>query len=57
MFRNDGRCACEIKSRISIAKDAFNKKKALLTRKMDLELRKKLVKVYVWSIALYGVAT
>jgi hypothetical protein len=35
----------------------FNKKKALFTRKLDLNLRKKLVKFYIWSIALYGAQT
>jgi hypothetical protein len=37
---NDGRCTCEIKSRIATAKAAFNKKRALFTSKMDLELRR-----------------
>jgi hypothetical protein len=37
-----------------MAKAAFNKKRALITSKLDLELRKKLVKCYTWSIALYG---
>jgi hypothetical protein len=37
-----------------MAKASFNKKMALFTNKMDLELMKKLVKRYVWSIALYG---
>jgi hypothetical protein len=45
---------CEIKSRIAMAKAAFNKKRALLSSKMDWELRKKPVKCYVWSVALYG---
>jgi hypothetical protein len=27
------------------------------TSKIDLELRKKLVKCYIWSIALYGAET
>jgi hypothetical protein len=52
-----GRCTCEIKSRIAMAKSAFNKKRVLFTSKMDLELRKKLVKCYIWSIALYGAET
>jgi hypothetical protein len=47
MLTNDGRCSCEIKSRISMAKNSFNKKRALINCKMDLELRKKLVKCYV----------
>jgi hypothetical protein len=29
MLTNDGRCACEIKSRIAMEKAAFNKKRAL----------------------------
>ena len=48
---------CEIKSRIAMAKAAFNKKKNLFTSKLDLNLRKKLVKCYVWSVALYGAET
>jgi hypothetical protein len=30
---------------------------ALFTSKMDLELKKKLVKCYIWSVALYGAET
>jgi hypothetical protein len=36
-----------------MAKAAFNKKRILLNSTLDLELKKKLVKCYVWSIALY----
>jgi len=57
ILTNDGRCTCEIKCRIAIAKAAFNKKRTLFTSKMDLDLKKKLVKCYVWSIALYGAET
>ena len=53
MLTNDGRCICEIKSRIAMEKVAFNKR-ALFTSTLDLELRKKLVKCYIWSVALYG---
>ena len=34
-----------------MAKAAFNKKKYLFTSKLDLNLRKKLVKCYIWSMA------
>ena len=44
ILTNDGRCTCEIKCRIAMAKAAFNKKKALFTGTLNLELRKKLVK-------------
>jgi len=54
ILTNDGRCTCEIKCRIPMAKAAFNKKMTLFTNTLDLELRNKLVKCYVRSIALYG---
>jgi len=41
---NDGKCTCEIKCRIVMAKAAFNKKRTLFTSTLDLELKKKLVK-------------
>ena len=56
ILTNDGSCTCEIKSRIAIAKAAFSKKRALFTSTLDFRLRKKLVKCYIWSIALYGAA-
>jgi hypothetical protein len=39
-----------------MAKGAFNKQMAF-SSKMNLELRKKLVKWYIWSVALYGAET
>ena len=38
-------------------KVAFSKKKTLFTSKLDLNLRKKLIKCYIWSMALYGAET
>ena len=57
ILTNDGRRTCEIKCRLAMAKAAFNKKRALFTSTLDLELRKKLVKCHIWSIALYGAET
>jgi len=37
-----------------MAKAAFNKKKTLFTSELDF---KKLVKCYIWSMALYGADT
>jgi hypothetical protein len=54
---NDGRCTREIKSRIAMTKAAFNKKKTLFTSKLDLNLRKKVVKCYIWSMVSYGAET
>jgi len=50
---NDGRCTCEIKSRIVMAKAAFNKKTTLFTSTLNLNLRKKLIKCYIWSMGFY----
>ena len=57
ILTNCGRRNCEIKCSIAMAKAAFNKNRALFTSTLDLELRKKLVKCYIWSIALYGAET
>ena len=37
-----------------MAKAVFNKQWALFTSTLDLDLRKKLAKCYIWNIALYG---
>ena len=47
---------CEMKSRIAMAKAAFNKE-TLFTSTLDLNLLKKLVKCYIWSMVLYGAET
>jgi hypothetical protein len=50
MIKNNARCTREIKSRIAMAKATFNKK-TLFTSKLDLNLRKKLIKCCICSIA------
>jgi hypothetical protein len=57
MITNDTRCTCKIKSRIAKAKAAFNRKKILFTSKLDFNLRKKIMKCYIWITALYGAET
>jgi len=57
MITNDARCTREIKFRIAMVKAAFNNKKTQFTSQVDLNLRKKLVKCYIWSIALCGAET
>ena len=37
-----------------MAKKTFAKIPHLLVSNIDLEIRKKLLKTYVWSVALYG---
>jgi hypothetical protein len=40
-----------------MAKAALGKKKALFTSRLDLDIMKKLVEGYIWSIAFYCVET
>jgi hypothetical protein len=44
MITNNERHTREIKSMIAIAKEAFSRKKTFFTSKLDLNLRKKLMK-------------
>ena len=44
MITNDARCMCEIKSSTVMAEAAFDSMKSLFTSKLDINLRKKLVK-------------
>ena len=53
----DGRCNEEIKCRIAMAKEAFMKRRELLTRGMKRETKKRIIKVMVWTVALYGAET
>src|SRR5215813_4188104 len=53
----DGRSKSEIKRRIAMAKEVFNNKKIILCGPMKKELRKRLIKCYVWSVLLYGCET
>jgi hypothetical protein len=50
ILTNNGRCTCGIKCRFAMAKATFSKKRTLFTSTLDLELRKKLIKCYIWSI-------
>ena len=47
VLTRDGYCTREIKMRISIDKEEFNRKMSLLTSKLNNELKKKLVRCYV----------
>jgi len=54
VITNEARVTCEIQSRIVMAKATFNKK-AFFSSKLDL--KKKLVKCYIWSTGLCGAET
>ena len=47
ILTNDGRITYEIKSRIAMARAAFNKKRVLFTSTLEMELRKKLVNCFI----------
>jgi len=53
----DGRCESEIKIRIALAKEAFSKRKELLTKRFKRSVKKKIVKTLVWTTLLYGCET
>jgi hypothetical protein len=46
-------CICQIKARTAMAKAAIGKKKILSTSQIDLNLKKKLVKCYIWSTEMW----
>src|SRR3989442_5105821 len=57
VITKDGRSHSDVKVRIAIAKDAFNKRKELLTKGLSRTLKKRMVKVLVWPVVLYGCET
>jgi len=54
IITNDAR---ETESRIDMAKEPFNTRKTLVASKLDLNLRKKIIKCHIRSIALYDEET
>ena len=50
-------CCQEVKQRIAMAKEAFNRKRSIFFRPLEKELWKRLVKCFVWSVVLYGAET
>ena len=55
LITSDGRCEKEIKRRIVLAKNSFKKLRTMVTNtKINLNLRRRFVKTYVWSTMLYG---
>ncbi|MFI5407613.1 MAG: hypothetical protein ACHQ1D_14005 [Nitrososphaerales archaeon] len=53
----DDRCETKIKIRIALARDAFSKKKELLTKHFSRKVNKKLIKTLVWTTLLCGCET
>jgi len=53
----DCRNCHDVRSRIVLGKKAFNKKSDLMGGSLSLHLDKRMVKAFVWSVALYGSET
>lgn len=55
---SDGKSVHKLKQRITFAKTVFGKKHKLLTsKKIHLNIKKRLIKTYVWSVATYACET
>ena len=50
-------CCQEVEHRIVKAKEAFNRKRSIFCGPLEKELRKRLVKCFVWRVVLYVVET
>ncbi|KAJ4447381.1 hypothetical protein ANN_09387 [Periplaneta americana] len=50
-------CRQEVKRRIAIAKESFNRKRNIFCGPLEKELRMRIVKCFVWSVVLYGAET
>ena len=50
-------CCQEVKQRIAMATEAFNRKRSIFCGPLEKEPRRRLVKCFVWSVAFYGAET
>jgi len=57
ILTDDCTCHTEIKRKIAMGKSAFLKRKELLRGKMNIMLKKRIVKCFTWSVVLYGSET
>src|SRR3989442_15043002 len=57
VITEDGRSHSAVKVRIAMAKEAFNKRKELLTKGLSMTLKKRMIKELVWPVVLYGCET
>ena len=57
VITEDRRYEQEIRTRIAMARAAFIDRKTLLEGKLQLVLKKKLIKALIWSITLYSAET
>src|SRR4051812_7480277 len=57
VITEDGRSHSDVSIRIAMAKEAFNKRKELLKKGLSRKLKKRMIKVLVWPVVLYGCET
>jgi len=57
LISSDAKCYKEIKKRIAMGKEAFTKRKELLKGRLNRDIKKRMVKVLIWSVTLYGAET
>ena len=57
LVTEDCRSCHDIRRRIALGKEAFNEKSDLMRGSLSLHLKKRMMKAFVWSVALYGSET
>src|SRR6218665_820197 len=57
LITSDYRSETEIKTRIGMAKNAFNQRKELLSKNLNKDIKKEIIKAIIWSVALYAAET
>ena len=57
LVTEDCRSCHDVRRRIALEKEVFNKKSDLMRGNLSLHLKKRMVKAFVWSVALYGSET
>ena len=58
LLTSDGKSDCEIKRRIELSKEAFNKKRSVLTSSnITMSTRQRILNCYIWFILIYGCET
>ena len=58
ILTSNGKCETEIRRRIAISKKSFMEKKNILTSKnINIEKKKRLLRIYIWLILLYRCET
>ena len=55
MVSEDGRYIDDVKGRIGMVKEAFNKRKERQTKCMSKDIKKRMVKSLAWTVGFAGV--